>query len=495
MKNPLFLGIDIGTQGVHVVVADTTGGVLADASREFAQVAISGLPSGYMEQNPDDWWKTVSSCLRQVVLGLRKRGHAPDEIVAGAVDSISGTVVLLDEDNHPLRPAVRHDDGRALVEADEVNNESTTLRKKLGFCFDSSYALPKILWLARHEPEILRRTRCATHAAGYIVGKLTDLFCVTDQNNAFKTGFDLLDFSWPSFIESKLGIDTCRLPWVLRSGETIYHVSEECAEETGLAETTRIVAGMTAASANQIASGTRHIGDWNTLLGTTFVFKGLTKELLIDPRGRVYSLLHPLGYWMPSTSINIGLHTLDRLFTNMNKGGVNLTAFSPVPTSLMVNPLTGKGERFSFDRPDVESIIKEKAQSEQELYVAHLEETAYVERLIYGVLRSLGAEIRERIYTTGNGAENLEWMQIRADVLGMECARATHATAAMGSAIIAASRTLFDSIEEAGAQMVRLDRVISPRPHMVLRYANSYPAFLDACRHHGFVNDLEKVAS
>jgi sugar (pentulose or hexulose) kinase len=494
MKNPLVLGIDIGAQGARAVVADITGGVLADVYREFAQLVLPGLSSGYMEQNPDDWWKTVRSCLRQVILELRKQGRTPEEIVAGAVDSISGTVVLLDDDNLPLRPAIRHDDGRALVEAEEVNNESATLRKKLGYRFDSSFALPKILWLARHEPEILKKTRCIANAADYIVGKLTGLFCVTDQNNALKTGFDLLDFSWPSFIESKLGIDTCRLPWVIRSGETIYHVSEECAEETGLAETTRIVAGMTAASANQIASGARHVGDWNTLLGTTLVFKGITKQLLIDPWGRVYSLLHPLGYWMPSTSSNVGLRVLDERFPNMNKSGFNRTAISLAPTSLLVYPLKGKGEHFPFDRPDAESFIEGEAQSEQELYAAHLEGTAYVERLIYGVLRSLGAEIRERIYTTGNGAENLEWMQIRADVLGMECARATYASAAMGSAIIAASRTLFESLEEASTQMTRLACVISPRPNMVLRYDDSYPTFLDACRRHGFVNELEKVA-
>jgi hypothetical protein len=57
----------------------------------------------------------------------------------------------------------------------------------------------------------------------------------------------------------------------------------------------------------------------------------------------------------------------------------------------------------------------------------------------------------------------------------------------MGSAIVAASRTLFSSIEEASAKMIRLDRVISPRARMVLQYADSYPNFLDACRRHGFL--------
>ena len=120
------------------------------------------------------------------------------------------------------------------------------------------------------------------------------------------------------------------------------------------------------------------------------------------------------------------------------------------------------------DHAGIESFIEGQAQGEQELYTAHLEGFAYIERQNYGVLRSLGAEIRERIYTTGDGAGNLEWMQIRADVMGMECASTANANAAMGSAIIAASRTIFKSLEEASSQMVQLLRVISPRSHMIL---------------------------
>ena len=492
MNSPLILGIDIGAQGARVVVSDTTGRVLADAYQEFVQATIPDLPPGYLEQNPDEWWVAVYICLRQAILELSRQGGTPDEIIAGAVNSKSGTVVLLDDENHPLRPALMHDDRRAQTEAEEVNGKGVALQKKLGVRFDPSFALPKILWLVRHEPEIWIKTRCVVHAADYIVGKITDVFGVTDQATALKTGFDLIDFMWPPFIESNLGIDEHRLPIVIRSGETIGHITKRCAEETGLAETTRIVAGMSSDSADQIASGARHIGDWNTLLGTPIVFKGLTKHLLVDPLQRVYCNLHPLGYWMPSGVSKMGARFLEKRFPNANKLEFSSASLSLAPTSLLVYPLAEKGEKYPLDNPDAESFIEGHPQSEQELYAAYLEGLAYVERFNYGVLKSLGAEIRERIYTSGDGAKNLEWMQIRADVIGMECAHAGNANAAMGSAIIAASRTLFENIEEASAQMIQLDYVISPRPEMVLRYTDSYPNFLDACRRHGFVNDLRQ---
>jgi sugar (pentulose or hexulose) kinase len=490
MVDPLVLGIDIEFEGARVVLADTAGHVLADARQDYARGAIPGLPAGYLEQSPDDWWEAVRACLRKVIAESRRQGHNLERIVAGAVASTSGTVVLLDDDHHPLRPALMHVDQRAQAEAEEVNAESAALRRKLGYRFDASFTLPKLIWLARHEPEVWKKTRHVAHAGDYLVGKITGVFDITDQNSALKTGFDLLDFTWPSFIESRFGIDRTRLPQVIRSGETIGRVSKECAEETGLAETTRIVAGMTGKGACQIASGARHVGDWNTLLNTPLVIKGLSKRLLVDPLGRVYCHLHPMGYWMPSSASNVGAGVLDERFPNIHKADLGRTAFSAVPTGLLIYPLRGKGELLPFDYLDAEGFVEGEAQSEQELYTAHLEGFAYVERLTYGILSALGAEIRERIYTTGVGAENLEWMQIRADVMGMECARAMNANAAMGSAIVAASRTHFRNIVDASAQMIHLDRVINPRPQMVARYTDSYQSFLDACRRHGYTSKL-----
>ena len=74
--------------------------------------------------------------------------------------------------------------GACQAEAEEVNIKGAALCKKLGYRFDASFSLPKILWLARHEPDIWKKTRCIAHAADYIVGKLTNKFGSTDQNNA-----------------------------------------------------------------------------------------------------------------------------------------------------------------------------------------------------------------------------------------------------------------------------------------------------------------------
>jgi len=244
---------------------------------------------------------------------------------------------------------------------------------------------------------------------------------------------------------------------------------------------------MTDGSADQVASGAHRVGDWNTVLGTTITLKGLTRQLVKDPLGRVYCHRHPLGYWMPGGASNIGARVLDERFPNADKNTYGRAALELSPTPLVVYPLTQKGERFPFLRPDAVGFIEGDARSDEELYAAHLEGVAFTERLSYDVVAELGAEIGERIYTTGGGARSLEWMQIRADVLGRELARASNAGAAMGCAIIAASQTLFDNIAEATQQMTKIDQIITPRADLRARYDESYQRFLTALRQRGYV--------
>lgn len=490
----LVLGIDVGTQGVRVIVSDETGHVIAQAKEQFAHVTLADLPPGHFEQDPAIWWQATRACLRNVSAQLREQGHAPNEIVAGAVDSTSGTIVLLDANDHPLRPALMYNDRRAEAETVEVNRAAQAVCAKLGYRFNSSFALPKILWLARHEPETWAHTQHIAHAADFVVGKLTGTYHVSDQSNALKSGFDLVDFEWPSFIESMLGINLHCLPRVIRTGETIASVSRECAEETGLDGRTRIIAGMTDGCADQIASGARNCGDWNTVLGTTLIFKGLTKNLIDDPQGRVYCHLHPMGYWMPGAASNVGAGALDKRFPDVDRRALDRAALGLSPTALAVYPLLQKGERFPFNRPEAVGFSEGQSASQAETYAANLEGIAFVERLGYDVLRALGAQINSRIFTTGGGAKSVEWMQIRADLLNTELARAANANAAMGSAIIAASRTLFDTLSDASAQMVQTECSVSPRRGMIPRYDDAYARFKTACRQRGYIEEETRAA-
>jgi xylulokinase len=432
---------------------------------------------------------------------------SPETIHALSVTSTSGTLCLLDVEGEPLIPALMYNDARASDEAAEVQTAGADLSARLGYRFKSSFALPKFLWLARHRPDVVGRARYLAHAADFLIGRLSGVYGVTDYSNALKTGYDLspqeggtVADCWPDFIADKLNLPVDKLPRVVAPGEVIGTVTAQAAEATGLRPRTLVVAGMTDGCAAQLAAGAVAPGDWNSTLGTTLVIKGVTQRLILDAKGRIYSHRHPDGYWLPGGASNVGGEILAAHFPEANLIALDRQAADVSPTDLIAYPLTRRGERFPFVHPEAESFIlpflptpgerpKEVvARADQAtLYAAYLEGVAYVERLAYETLESLGATVGDVIRVAGGGARSDVWMDIRADVLNRELLRPVETGTAMGAAILAASRTWYAGVIPAARAIVQIERSVQPRPALVKRYNERYQRFRAACAERGYI--------
>jgi sugar (pentulose or hexulose) kinase len=480
----LALGLDVGTQGARAVACDRTGRVLARAAASFPQEATSHLPPGYSEQFPHTWWEAAASCLRQVTATLAAR-----PLAALAVTSTSGTVCLLDEEGQPILSALMYNDARSLAEAEEVQAVGGDLAAKLGYRFNAAFALPKLLWLKRNRPDSFDSARYLAHAADYITGQLTGEYGLTDYSNALKTGYDLLEECWPPFIETSLGIPLERLPRVVPPGTPIGALSAQAAEETGLPVGLAVVAGMTDGCASQVAAGAVRPGDWHSSLGTTLVVKGVTSRLLLDPLGRIYSHKHPDGYWLPGGASSTGGEVLAARFPDADLAALDREALAKAPTDLVVYPLSRKGERFPFVRPDAEGFTLGATGDEATFYTACLEGVGYVERLAYEMLEELGAEVGPILSSGGGGARSLAWLQLRADILGRAIVRPAETGAGFGAAIVAASRTLYATLSAAAQEMVRIDCRVEPRPDVAARYQEMYRRFRRACAERGYIEE------
>lgn len=480
------LGLDVGTQGARALVCDGKGGILAQASQEYQPSEFELVPPGHAEQDPAGWWSAASECLQHVVKELKFAGRSPQGIKAIAVDSTSGTIVPLDKSGKPLRQAIMYNDTRAVSEADECNSAGSDLTDKLGYKFASSFALPKILWIKRNEPQIFEQTACFAHAADYIVSRLTGNFRFSDTSNVLKTGYDLVDRCWPEFISSALGIPAHMFPQVASPGFTIGKVTDACARDTGLAPGTPVVAGVTDGTAGFLASGAVRVGDWNSTIGTTLVIRGVSTDLIKDSRGRIYCHSHPQGYWLPGGASSVGAECLAKLFHGRNLDEFNAYVPQYSPTSLIVYPLVRTGERLPFVDPHAEGFIIGEPRDSRDLYAAYLEGVGYVERWCLELLEGLGAEVGDTVYTTGGGAKSLEWMQVRANILNRRVSRPQSAECAMGTAAVAASKTLFADLESAVKSMVKTGESVEPNPAQVDIYTERYHSFREACARRGY---------
>jgi len=455
------------------VASDRHGTIAASATQPLPEPSPPQAP-GYCEQDTSGWWETTARALRELV--SRLAGSV--QVVAAAVDSTSGTVVPIDQNGTALMPAIMHNDTRASSQAEEVAAVA-------GHPVSATFALPKLLWVKQESLGVFRRARRFVHATDFVVAKLTGEFGVSDSFNVLKMGFDLRQNRWPEFIEAKLGIPLRMLPRVVEPGETIGTVSANGSHETGLPKGTPVVAGATDSNAAFFASGAAGEGEWNSTLGTSLAFKGISQSYISDALGRVYCHRHPEGLWLPGSASNTGADCIRTVFGNDYEPLEGKVAPN-LPSRLLVYPLVRKGERFPFIDHDAAGFVLGHPASELSLLAGYMEGVAYIERWGYELFESLGAPVRDTIYATGGGARSDIWLQVRANVLDRKIARASVAESAMGAAIIAASRTMYDSVSDASRYMVTLDLEIEPQPQAVDVYRDSYDRFREEMSKRGY---------
>jgi len=477
LRQDTTIGVDVGTTGVRAVAADRSGRVLA-RSRSSLPTSTSPRP-GWVEQSPLDWWGAACRCLRSLSAALR-----PERVAAVCVDGTSGTILAVDADGRPLGNAILYNDSRSAAEAEELNRVGADLTARLGYRFHSSYGLPKVLWLVRHEQSRSLKARFFLNAADFVLGMLCDAWGHTDHTNALKMGYDLLEERWPPWLE-RLGIASSRMPQVHPSGEPVGAVTRAAAEATGLARGTAVAVGPTDGVAAFYASGACRPGEASTVLGTTLVVKSVSTRLLLDPLGRVYCHRHASGRWLPGGASNCGCAYAEKFFPGCDPGALAAKAQRFLPCEVLLYPLAGRGERFPTVAPEAERFLTREPRNEAEHFAAYLQAVAFVERWAYETVEELGGEWTGPAFTSGGGSASDVWMQLRADVLGKETRRASAPHSAFGSAVLAASRTLFEGVDEAVARMVRMERRFEPAADRTRLYRELYGRFRRECGRRG----------
>lgn len=476
---PYFLGIDIGTQGARVVLVDEQGEPIGASETVFPLNDDSR-----QEQSPQEWWDACLSSLKKLIAEVKGTIDV-NEIKAVAVTSTSGTVIPLDADNKPLHNAIMYSDKRS-AEQGKGCEVAALKYHPYGFtAFNSSCGLSKMIWFGDEYPDKAKKIAKWIHAADYVTGMLSGKWGITDYTNAFKSGYDVSNYAWPQYLYQQLPLKKEWLPEVLPSGTVIGAIDPAVAQSTGLSADVKVTVGITDGCASQIASGAMNPGDWNTTIGTTLVIKGVTKNEVVDPLGRIYSHRHPLGYWMPGGASNTGADWITNEFTE-DLAELNQLAQALIPTSYISYPLRQNGERFPFIAPQAKGF-EPGGLTIAERFTANMEGVAYMERYAFELIESLSGEKVNAVFTAGGGSNSDAWLTIRASVLNLPVYKMKHVSGAVGAAILAASTTHFKSIIEATQKMTMIDKKVYPESDMITQYEHNYQQFLGALQQRGYI--------
>ena len=476
----LVVGIDMATAEIRAAAADAGGCVRAEARSPLPQP--SSPAPGHCEQDAGTWWPAVLATLSELTDRL---GHERGAVVALTVCATSGTVVALDGHGEPLGPALMYADQRAVSEADAAQEAGAERWAGLGLRVQPSFGLPKWAWiLAQDHPRAPARL---AHASDVVVGRLVGEAPPTDWSHALKSGYDPQRRQWATEATEAVGIPPGLLPEVRRPTEAVGRLLPEVSQRTGLPDACEVRLGMTDACASQLAAGASSPGRFVSVLGTTLVLKGASRDLVADPTGAVYSHRHPDGWWLPGGASSTGAGALAERFPDADLGALDDRAVRHGPAGAVIYPLTGRGERFPFAAADAEGFELGDLEDEVERYRATLEGVAFVERLGFERLASLGAAAEPPIAVSGGASASGGWNRIRASVLGVPLVAKPTAGTALGACILAAAGTLHPDLTTAAEEMSVDGDQVEPDEVEREHLERNYERFVDAVTERGWL--------
>jgi len=484
-------GIDISTTGVKAVLVDEAGDVRAAASQEHDLHAPRPL---WAEQNPADWWKGTCAVLR--VLAETESIDASDIGSIGLSGQMHG-LVLVDATGEILRPAILWNDQRTGAECDEIRDSigRSRLLKLTGNDALTGLTLPKLLWVAKHEPETYARIAQVLLPKDYIRYRLTGEFATDKAGAAGTLMMDLSSRDWSSEILSTFSIPRNWLPPTFEGPEVTGVLSASAARETGLAVGTPVVAGAGDQAAQAVGVGAIAPGEVAVTIGTSGVVFCPTDTPRVDSEGRLQAFCHGLperwhlmGVMLSAAgSLRWFRDTFapDQEYASLVEGCRDIP---PGADGLIFLPYLC-GERMPYADPLMRGgfVGLTTRHRREHLIRALIEGVSFGLRDGLELLRAWCGSPIESVRVSGGGAKSFVWRQILSDTLKADVVRVNAKEgAAFGAALLGGvGGGLWASVPEACQQAVRtLDRT-EPREAYAARYDQVfelYRAGYPACR-------------
>jgi xylulokinase len=474
-----YIGIDLGTSAVKLLLMDSDGKILKIVSRVYP---ISFPHPGWSEQNPEDW-------LRETVAGVRALTDGIDRAQVagiGAGGQMHG-LVALDKDDRVLRPAILWNDGRTSEETDYLNDTigRETLTRLTGNIAFAGFTAPKLLWMRKNEPTLYDRIDKIMLPKDYINYKLTGVHC-TDYSDA--SGMLLLDVAHRSWNREML--DICSVPgrWMPRlyeSYETVGTLTPDMAETLGLPKSVKVVAGASDNAAAAIGTGTVGDGRCNISLGTSGTIFIASENYGVDKNNALHAFAHADGHWhlmgcmLSAASCNkwwmediLGTAQFDAEQAPITRDRLGLNHVYYLPYLMGErSPHNDAAARGAFIGLTMDSTRADMTQ-------AVLEGVAFAHRDMLEAARSLGLTIR-RSKICGGGAKSTLWKEIFASVLNLEleCVETEEGPGYGGAILAAVACGAYTSVQEACDRLVRVTSTVGPKPEIAARYEARYSAY------------------
>lgn len=460
------LSVDLGTTGCKVIIFDEEGNVKSYSYNEYPLYTSEGCIA---EQDPMEWWSSVVKSIKKALL---KSNLSPSRIAAVGITGQSTSIVVIDKDGKPIRPAILYMDCRA----ENLLNKLTEQVGKLSFPEAKIYT--NLLWLRKFEPETYKRIWKVVDAKEFIAYKITGNVtydAITLPRERIKILNNITNIPEEFFGEPHT------------YNEPVGMVHREAANITGLLEGTPVIVGPWDGMCNVIGSGLIDHGTAMDVAGTTEIIAVVSKEKL-----PIVTHKHIVkGLWLVYTSLPLGIahrwlrnllfanqgtpfttdpyEIMNLMASKVDVGAHNLIFIPVFQGEYLKRHLRGAIIGLSFEH-DAGHIIR-----------ALFEGVAYHLKLVFDNIEKHNLIINE-VRVSGGGAKSKLWNQIKADVTGKSFkVLKVHETGCLGIAILVSTVIgLYKNIHESIKNMVHIAYEIKPRKEIHEKYKKYYSKYAEA---------------
>lgn len=414
---PLLLGIDIGTSGTKIIIMDENGGVVASATETYP---LHTPRPNWAEQDPHDWWAATCAAIRRA---CESGGADPADVGCVGLTGQMHGLVLLDEDDEVLRPAILWCDQRTAEECRWITGAvggEQRLRELTCNTALTGFTAPKIVWVRDHEPDVYGKIRKMLLPKDYMRLRLTGEYATEVSDASGTLLFDVANRRWSHEVTRALGVREEWLPSCHESPEITGGVTRAVARETGLAEGTPVVGG-----------------------GGDQAEAAVGRSAGIDP----YDLIT-----------------------------AEAAQAEPGCEGLVFLPYVA-GERTPYPDPNARGVFFGLSLRHTKAHMARavMEGVAFSLRDCLELVRALGVSIEE-VRVSGGGARSSLWRQIIADVFGSPLVTlGVTEGPAYGAALLAGVGIgVYGSVAEACEKTIKPASVTEPSPSTVALYEEYY---------------------
>ena len=478
-----WIGLDIGTGGTRALLVDS-GGRVRYAHTALHQEMEMARPL-WAEQHPDDWWRAAQEAIRGV---LKAAGATGDSVRGIGLSGQMHGLVVLDERNEVIRPALIWCDQRSQQQVDYINTKIGKA-KVLEYTANpvlTGFTLPKLLWMRDEEPRLFERVRKILLPKDYIRFRLTGEFA-TEVSDASGTAiFDVVKRNWAYGMTDALALDRSILPKVFESSEITGLVTASAAASTGLNAGTPVVGGGGDQAASAIGNGIVEEGAVSCTVGTSGVVFAYLKEPAYDPQGRVHTFCHAIPGTWHVMGVTQGAGLSLQWFRNRLMPG---TDYDDLTAESILSPAGAQGlfwlpYLMGERTPHLDPLARgawvglTAKHQRSDLIRAILEGVSYSQRDCLEIIQALGAPVT-KIRLSGGGARSPFWHQLFAHIFNRRVVTLeTQEGSAFGAALLSLVGTgEYKSAREVCAAVIKEVEVRDPETGAAAFYERAYNVY------------------